>query len=143
MLTDGWRSAAPPTLRSVAASSLVLPPVTTSVRAARDFARERCHEADLGARACDVAVLLVSEVVTNAIVHGRSEARLRIVASGSTLRVEVGDDCPAHPQVQHVGPTAVHGRGVGFVDRLSTAWGVRDVPGGKVVWFTVDAAAAA
>ena len=140
MHTDGWRTADPPTLASVSPSCLVLPPVTTSVRAARAFARERCAASALSAEDCELLVLLVSELVTNAIVHARSEARLTITATGSLLRVEVGDDSPVHPQVLHPGPRASSGRGVGFVARLATGWGVRDEPGGKVVWFTLAAA---
>ena len=123
----------------------MLPPVTTSVRAARAFARERCAASVLGPEGCELLVLLVSELVTNAVVHARSEARLTITddssADGSALRVEVGDDSPVHPQLLHPGPRAASGRGVGFVDRLATGWGVQDVPGGgKVVWFTLAAA---
>lgn len=141
MLTDGWSAVGAPTLRCVAVSSLVLPPQTSSVRAARAFARERCSTADLRPPACDLVVLLVSELVTNAIVHAGSEARLAITTSGSSLRVEVGDDSPVHPRVLALGPAAPHGRGVGFVARLATSWGVRDEPVGKVVWFTVEAVA--
>lgn len=84
-------------------------------------------------------MLLVSEAVTNAILHARSEARLTITTTPTSVRVEVGDDSPEHPQVLHLGVHAAHGRGVGFLDRLTTTWGVRDAAVGKVVWFTVEA----
>ena len=143
VLTDGSAAAGTPTLRKVAVSSLVLPPLTSSVRAARTFARERCGAARVPPRTCELVVLLVSELVTNAIVHAGSETRLAISTSGSSVRVEVGDDSPVHPRVLSLGPAVPHGRGVGFVDRLATTWGVRDEAGGKVVWFTVDATATA
>ena len=55
------------------------------------------------------------------------------------MRVEVGDDSREHPQVLSLGVSAPHGRGVGFLDRLASDWGVRDTADGKVVWFTVEA----
>jgi len=139
VLIDGWTASETPTLRSVAVSSLVLPPRTSSVRAARAFARERCGTTEVRPTTCDLVVLLVSELVTNAIVHAGSEARLAITTGGSSLRVEVGDDSPVHPRVLSPGPGTAYGRGVGFVARLATSWGVRDEPVGKVVWFTVEA----
>ena len=124
----------------MAAASSVLPAVPSSVRVARALAREVCADTALSAAQRDLVVLLVSEVVTNAILHAGSEARLSIATTPTSVRVEVGDDSREHPEVLHLGLTASHGRGVGFLDRLADAWGVRDAPDGKVVWFTVEAA---
>lgn len=120
--------------------SSALPPVPASVRQARALAREVCEDTVLSSEQRDLVVLLVSEAVTNAILHARSGARLTITTTWTSVRVEVGDDSPEHPQVLHLGLHAVHGRGVGFLDRLATTWGVRDTAVGKVVWFTVEGA---
>lgn len=126
--------------QGVAAVSSVLPAVPASVRQARALAREVCEDTLLPAQQRELVVLLVSEAVTNAVLHARSEARLTITTTLTSVRVEVGDDSPEHPEVLHLGPHAVHGRGVGLLDRLATTWGVRETAVGKVVWFTVEAA---
>jgi DNA-binding NarL/FixJ family response regulator len=86
----------------------------------------------------ETATLLVSELVTNAVVHARSDVQVivRLVPSG--LRVEVFDASPAVPVPRVAAPEDVSGRGLDFVDTMSTRWGV-DHRGddGKVVWFEV------
>jgi anti-sigma regulatory factor (Ser/Thr protein kinase) len=84
------------------------------------------------------AELLVSELVTNAILHARSLARVTVERAGSVVRVSVCDGSSATPRVRDYGPTAVTGRGMFLVDRIARRWGV-DVDGaGKCVWFEVD-----
>ena len=88
---------------------------------------------------CDAAVLLTSETVTNAFVHGRSEARLDVAAGPESVHVEVGDDNSRHPTGQPRDEDALDGRGLEIVRMLAARWGVRDEPFGKVVWFEVRA----
>lgn len=116
---------------------LVLPPDPAAVGLARLFVHERCHDAALAEDACDTAVLLTSETVTNAFVHGRSEARVAVTAGGGRIRVEVGDDDCGHPRVAAADDDAVCGRGLAIVDLLAATWGVREDADGKVVWFEV------
>jgi anti-sigma regulatory factor (Ser/Thr protein kinase) len=89
----------------------------------------------------EVAVLLVSELVTNAILHGRAPLELRAQALGSAVRVEVQDQDPARPPVlrHDVDLTEVGGRGLQLVDTLADRWGWAERDGGKVVWFELDA----
>lgn len=61
--------------------------------------QEVCAEAGVSPEMCDNAVLLTSETVTNALIHGRSEARLQVDADPDTVLVQVGDDNPRHPAV--------------------------------------------
>jgi hypothetical protein len=57
---------------------------------------------------CDTAVLLTSEVVTNAFLHGRSNARLRVHTSAGRVRVEVGDDNMRPPHLAEPNPEATN-----------------------------------
>jgi anti-sigma regulatory factor (Ser/Thr protein kinase) len=117
-------------------SALELPPSTDSVPVARRFARRAAgsSSADI-----DTVVLLVSEVVTNAVLHARSDIRLDVQAGADTVRVEVHDASPVEPRVHHFRLTSGTGRGLRMLEQLARRWGVEPDParGGKVVWFEV------
>jgi signal transduction histidine kinase len=82
------------------------------------------------------AVLMMSELVTNALRHTRATLRLEIDILGDILRVSVVDDAPDLPAVQPQGDHAVSGRGLRIVDTLADRWGSFPGPGsGKTVWF--------
>ncbi len=83
------------------------------------------------------AELLVSELVTNAVQHGRSAPVVRVDAYGSTLRVTVADDCPSAPGVRHPDADADSGRGLLLVETVATSWGWSQHARGKLVWFTI------
>jgi GAF domain-containing protein/anti-sigma regulatory factor (Ser/Thr protein kinase) len=99
----------------------------------RDFLRE--HRLDGDPDLFDTAALLVSELVTNAVVHARTSVGLRVSAVGDRLRVEVADGSRARPVRQDFRPEATGGRGLLLLDRLATTWEVRRTPDGKTVWF--------
>jgi anti-anti-sigma factor len=80
-------------------------------------------------------LLSVSEVVTNALLHGRTSFRVRVTTGPRSVRVEVFDANPLLPTAKNYGPTAITGRGLRIVDHLSSDWGVTPVEGGKWVWF--------
>lgn len=82
-------------------------------------------------------MLLTSETVTNAVIHGRSYARLAVTARADSLRVEVGDDNSQAPEPVEQHPDAVSGRGLLIVDTLADSWGAHDDHYGKLVWFEV------
>jgi len=85
------------------------------------------------------AATIVSELVTNAIVHGSGEASLVIEVSERRLHVEVLDTDPTVALAPlDVGPSAAHGRGLAIVDALASAWGVEPRLVGKAVWFDLD-----
>jgi hypothetical protein len=90
----------------------------------------------------DVALLLVSELATNAVLHARSGFRLDIEQRDEVIRVSVYDCSAAGPARRHSGPDAGTGRGIGLVEVLASAWGTaRDVaPWTKVVWFELPTA---
>jgi anti-sigma regulatory factor (Ser/Thr protein kinase) len=112
---------------------------------ARRFTREVATRWDLDADVLADVELLVSELVTNAVLHARSPARLTIEHDGRTLRVTVADESDAQPRLRDYGADAVTGRGLYLVDRISERWGVdavRDDHYGKRVWFELPAPAA-
>ncbi|MFE0513113.1 ATP-binding protein [Streptomyces sp. NPDC058964] len=91
----------------------------------------------------EIAELLTSELVTNAIVHTDDDAVLTAVVGPRGLRVEVRDFVARRPRM--CVPNAddgTHGRGLVLVQSLADAWGVRAHGVGKSVWFELDAEAA-
>jgi CheY-like chemotaxis protein len=120
---------------------IVLPNDITSAARARAFVEEHCSSWGLDA-VVDDALLIVSELVTNAVVHAESEAELRLVAGTGILRVEVADQGGHAPDPQLAGDDDEHGRGLLLVTVLSAAWGTEARPdGGKVVWADLALAA--
>ena len=110
-----------------------------SIRRARDHVRHFCADAGVVGRTAETAVLLTSEVVTNALVHAHSAPRLGVSSDADGVRVEVGDDDPVPPgPVVDVEPGASSGRGLRLVDQLSDDWGIRPADSGKVVWFSLS-----
>ena len=98
----------------------------------RDAACARHH-----AQVLDEAELLVSELATNAVLHGAPPITVRVECDGSDgLRVSVTDGDPEPPLPREAGPEDGSGRGIRLVDVISDRWGVHPRPGdGKEVWF--------
>lgn len=118
-----------------AATELAADPV--SVRQARAFVSEALKDWDAQDLA-DQALLLTSEVVTNAVLYSRGGIRLSVTYARRVLRVEVSDTSPALPQRRHTEDVEASGRGLLLVDAIATRWGVEVTPGeGKHVWFEV------
>ncbi|MEV6021892.1 ATP-binding protein [Streptomyces sp. NPDC052036] len=91
----------------------------------------------------EIAELLTSELVTNALVHTDRDAVLTATVSSDGLHVEVRDFVRRRPHLRM--PTTddgTHGRGLVLVQSLADAWGVRAHGVGKAVWFDLDAEAA-
>jgi anti-sigma regulatory factor (Ser/Thr protein kinase) len=84
----------------------------------------------------ETALLLVSELATNAIRHGTPPVRLSLRLDSDRLRVEVTDSSPSMPQVAHPGPDQTSGRGLQIVQQLAARWGSQTSRTlGKTVWF--------
>ncbi|WP_367320075.1 ATP-binding protein [Streptomyces sp. HUAS ZL42] len=91
----------------------------------------------------EIAELLTSELVTNALVHTDHDAVLTATVGPLGLRVEVRDFVARRPRLRV--PNAddgTHGRGLVLVQSLADAWGVRAHGVGKAVWFELDPGAA-
>lgn len=118
--------------------SIRLPTALSSVAVARRFTADHLASVDAPAWAT-VAELVVSEIVTNAVVHGRGPVEVRIEADPSGCRVEVYDDDPRLPRARRYADTAVTGRGLHIVAELVDRWGALTEGRGKVVWFEIGA----
>ncbi|MFG2038888.1 SpoIIE family protein phosphatase [Dactylosporangium sp. NPDC048998] len=117
-----------------------LPADHSSPGLAREAIRTIMHERDLGA-VLDEALLLVTELTTNSVVHAGTEVDLDITASDGSLTVSVldfrpGTVTPSFPD--STGELPERGRGLLLVEQLATAWGTLHFPGGKGVWFRLD-----
>jgi anti-sigma regulatory factor (Ser/Thr protein kinase) len=91
----------------------------------------------------EIAELLTSELVTNALVHTDDDAVLTAVVAPAGLRVEVRDFVARRPELHTPDDDEdTHGRGLVLVESLADAWGVRPHGVGKSVWFELGAEAA-
>ncbi len=111
-----------------------LAPEPASVSRARRLIRLALEEAGRG-DLVDEATLLVSEVVTNAVLHAGTSIELRCRIDGGGLRLEVADGSPVIPSVRHYDANASTGRGLGLVATLASSWGIEANGHGKTVWF--------
>lgn len=110
-----------------------------SVPAARRFALEALSDAPAEAR--QSVELMVSELATNSIRHGRTSFDVVIDWNANALRVEVTDHGGGTPRMRFPGPDEPTGRGLQIVDMLAGRWGIeQESESGKTVWFTLDAA---
>ena len=109
------------------------PPEVASVAAARRFVGETLR--GWGVDDVDDAMLLTSELVTNAVVHAGTEVEVVCETLGGRVRVEVHDRHQAR-RIPVPGDQ-VSGRGLLFPETLATSWGVTYGQGGKHVWFTL------
>ncbi|HVM08988.1 MAG TPA: ATP-binding protein [Acidimicrobiales bacterium] len=112
----------------------VFSPDLASPRVARSFLRRTLDAAGVSA---DLAVLLVSELATNAVLHARTDFAVRIWIERDHVRVEVQDANERPPMIGHTPAESTSGRGLHLVQTLSTSWGVEGRPDGKTVWFVV------
>ncbi|MFD7860810.1 SpoIIE family protein phosphatase [Streptomyces sp. NPDC057682] len=108
------------------------------IAAARQLLREMLHDwAD--AEQIDSAVLMVSEMVTNVLVHTDGDALMVAQAVGEhgerRLRVEVSDGSDELPHKRRPGEMASSGRGLVLMEMLADAWGVDPRGAGKSIWF--------
>ena len=119
---------------------MVAESVLTSVARLRHFATDAVslHAPDVD---CDTVALLVSEVATNALVHGNGNVRLRVVPRPRGVRIEVLDGSSTLPRRRAATLYDEGGRGIALVEAMATSWGAETTADGKVVWFEVAAAA--
>ncbi|MEU4091019.1 ATP-binding protein [Streptomyces sp. NPDC026673] len=124
-------------------------PDPAEVGRARRWARSRLAGSGIGADepVAETLILLISELVTNAVVHTGCPAVLRMLfrSSGAaqngeqeTVRVEVADASDAPPRPRHADNDETGGRGLELVDGLADRWGWQREGAGKQIWCEID-----
>lgn len=113
-------------------------PGPAGVRQAR-AAVQRAMEG-LSEEQVETALLLTSEVVTNAFLHARTQVDLMVEVSDEVVRVGVRDASSVMPRVKNYRSSSTTGRGLHLLDSLAASWGVDPTDSGKTVWFEVSAA---
>ncbi|MBB4717384.1 SpoIIE family protein phosphatase [Streptomyces luteogriseus] len=108
--------------------------VPQAVGHARRFARRTLRSWGVAVD-YDAALLVVSELVTNALVHTDDKVRMDLTLVNNRLRIAVADASPRSPvRPASIGWEATGGRGILLVEALSATWGTLPVSGGKQVW---------
>ncbi|WP_371528621.1 ATP-binding protein [Streptomyces sp. NBC_01283] len=128
-------------------------PDPAEVGRARRWARSRLAGSGIGVDEplAETLILLISELVTNAVVHTGCPAVLRMRlpdvpevpeeaadAGPGTVRVEVADASARPPKQRHADGDATNGRGLELVDGLADRWGWQTEGAGKSIWCEVD-----
>ncbi|MDA0636142.1 ATP-binding protein [Nonomuraea sp. MCN248] len=107
-----------------------------SISVAREAARDALVAWGYRGRAEDV-LLVVSELVTNALVHGAGGPTLRMTGGPRHVRIEVGDRSEQAPEPRDPGPA--DGWGLHVIEALCASWGIDRHEDGKVVWCELGA----
>lgn len=90
---------------------------------------------------CETVELLTSEVVSNAVLHARTEIAVTATALGDAVEIRVSDLSPLAPVQRRHSSDATTGRGVQLLEQLATSWEVLVEPAGKTIRFSVQAGA--
>lgn len=114
-----------------------LPAEATSPAAARRFIRGVLADWQLTVYE-DVACLLVSELVTNAVLHANSASELSVEYDAGRLHIAVADASMQRARPRAYSREAGTGRGLMLVEALAAAWGTAGTEIGKQVWFELD-----
>jgi serine phosphatase RsbU (regulator of sigma subunit)/anti-sigma regulatory factor (Ser/Thr protein kinase)/PAS domain-containing protein len=133
----------------LASTERVFPADPIRVSEARRLASETFESWGMDTAESDLACLLVSEVVTNVVLHAavgrrprgqvaeRGEFTLRLRRGVAAVWVEVFDRDLRLPRLRSAGEHDEGGRGLYLVDQLATRWGSRPTQDGKAVWFEI------
>jgi PAS domain S-box-containing protein len=115
-----------------------LDPVESAVAKARHLVTEYLAERGMPASLVADAALVTSELVTNAVVHGRPPLDLRARIEGHDVFIEVRDQAIYQPRKLRPDETDEHGRGLQIVAALADRWGTRPTERGKAVWCVLS-----
>ena len=117
-----------------------VPADPAAVSESRRFLRRTLQDWGINEETTDVAVLCLSELVTNAVIHARAGCMVRVVLEQCTLTTTVRDSgsMGAASTVPVEDPLQVHGRGLHLVDSLATRWGSELDSVGTTVWFVME-----
>ncbi len=135
----------PPAGRGDAAPEMMnlrLPPHSASASAARGFVRERCAAWGVDEAVQQLVELIASELVTNAVLHARTDLELTVSMHAAQIRVGVRDEAATAPLqgiVEAARPDAdqEHGRGLGLLALIGADVDVEPTSTGKIVWASL------
>ena len=125
--------------RPAESARIALPRSPASVGTARRFIEARTAAWSFPEPIGSQLVLIGSELVTNAVLHARTELTLILELRDGRVRISVEDRSNAPPTLRHYRTDALTGRGLGVVAALSDSWGISTAADGKVVWAEVAA----
>jgi anti-anti-sigma regulatory factor len=114
--------------------SVALGPDVAAVDTARRSVRDVCDAWTLRAVSRESAVVVVAELVANAVAHAGGPTTLGLEHNGRRLWLRVRDPAPALPHRQPAPLGGVGTRGLDVVERVASGWGTTPHPEGKTVW---------
>jgi anti-sigma regulatory factor (Ser/Thr protein kinase) len=114
-----------------------LDPEPAAVSTARHLVAESLMAWDRAALTDD-AMLVVSELVTNSVLHAHTASELVVRLTADGVRIEVADHDQSLPAAKHYADDAATGRGLALVALIAAAWGIASEPGGKRVWVELS-----
>jgi anti-sigma regulatory factor (Ser/Thr protein kinase) len=113
----------------------------TAPRVARRFVSSVLADWGLGDGILERSQLLVSELVSNAVLHGTAPVRMSISDHSDddgAIRVEVSNAGDGRPVMRRAQRSELSGRGLQLIDELAAGWGTRLVDGRTTVWFNIS-----
>jgi len=113
---------------------LRLPPEPASAGAARRFVAAALEPYAI-AIDIDVVSLMVSELVSNVVLHAHTPLEVSVRRRDSAIRVSVADESTLIPAIKRYAPDSVTGRGLTMIDSAAERWGIDENADGKAVWF--------
>lgn len=114
------------------------PPPVDAVPFARDRLARELADWGIATEAGEPALLVATELLTNALEHARAPIRLTVGLGAESVRIEVHDAAADPPRQQPHDLWAARGRGLQLVDGLSRRWGWSPDTNGKTVWADVS-----
>jgi anti-sigma regulatory factor (Ser/Thr protein kinase) len=111
---------------------LRLPPEPGSAGAARRFVTAFLGAGD---EVAELAVLLVSELASNVVLHAGTPFEVALFVDDDCVRIEVSDGSPKEPTLETYAPDSISGRGLHMIASAADRWGFEPRGDGKVVWF--------
>ncbi len=127
-----------PAASTVRAAALTLGESRVSASQARQFTTATLAHWGVGRETAEPAVLVVSELVSNALLHAAGGVELRLRRTQRQLHVDVRDRNTRLPSRRGAEPSDEGGRGLHLVDHFCCRWGARQTDGGKSVWCEFD-----
>jgi serine phosphatase RsbU (regulator of sigma subunit)/anti-sigma regulatory factor (Ser/Thr protein kinase) len=118
-------------------AELSLPALPQAAGQARAFVTQYLRTWELEGL-IDAAVLLTSELVSNAVLHTQTASMVALRRSADEVRVSVSDGSRVGPQRRRHSQEATTGRGLQLLEDLADEWGWEETPFGKTVWFVVS-----